>query len=60
MRAAGLDDARIAAGMAACFEAYVAELEALIGDGARVSVMPGVGRASSARWPPATTPWSAC
>jgi phosphoglycolate phosphatase-like HAD superfamily hydrolase len=42
MRAAAVDDARIAAGMPACFEAYVAELEALIGDGARVSVMPGV------------------
>jgi len=42
MRAAAVDDARIAAGMPACFDAYVAELEALIGDGARVSVMPGV------------------
>jgi phosphoglycolate phosphatase-like HAD superfamily hydrolase len=44
MRAAAVDDARILAGMPACFEAYVAELEALIGDGARVSVMPGVGQ----------------
>lgn len=42
MRGAGLDDEGIAAGVAACFEAYVAELEALIGDGARVSIMPGV------------------
>ena len=30
MRGAGLDDARIAAGVAAVFEAYVAELEALV------------------------------
>jgi phosphoglycolate phosphatase-like HAD superfamily hydrolase len=43
MRGAGMDDGRIAAGVGACFEAYVAELEALIGDGARVSIMPGVG-----------------
>jgi phosphoglycolate phosphatase-like HAD superfamily hydrolase len=43
MRGAGVDDARIAERQAACFEAYVAELEALIGDGARVSIMPGVG-----------------
>jgi phosphoglycolate phosphatase-like HAD superfamily hydrolase len=42
MRGAGLDDARIAAGQLACFEAYVGELETLLGDGARVSVMPGV------------------
>jgi phosphoglycolate phosphatase-like HAD superfamily hydrolase len=43
MRGAGLDDARIAAGLAACFDAYVAELETLIGDGARVTVLPGIG-----------------
>ena len=43
MRDAGLDDARIAAGLAACFAAYVAELERLIGDGARVTILPGVG-----------------
>jgi phosphoglycolate phosphatase len=52
MRRAGLDDARIAAGVDACFQAYVAELEALIGDGTRVSVMPGVNalvRALAAR-----------
>jgi phosphoglycolate phosphatase len=42
MREAGLDDARIAAGLAGCFEAYVARLRQLIGDGARVTVMPGV------------------
>ena len=43
MREAGLDDARIEAGLTACFEAYVAELERLIGDGERVTVMPGIG-----------------
>jgi phosphoglycolate phosphatase len=43
MRGAGLDAERIAAGVVASFEAYVAELERLIGDGARVSIMPGVG-----------------
>jgi len=42
MRGAGLDDARIAAGLSACYAAYVAELEKVIGDGARVRVMPGV------------------
>jgi phosphoglycolate phosphatase len=52
MRGAGLDDRRIAAGVEVSFEAYVAELERLIGDGARVSIMPGVGelvRALAAR-----------
>jgi phosphoglycolate phosphatase len=52
MRGAGLDDARIAAGLAECFAAYLAELERLIGDGARVTIMPGVGalvRALAAR-----------
>ena len=43
MRGAGLDEGRIAAGVGASFAAYVAELETLIGDGARVSIMPGVG-----------------
>jgi phosphoglycolate phosphatase-like HAD superfamily hydrolase len=43
MRDAGLGDGRIAAGLAACFEAYVAELRRLIGDGSRVTIMPGVG-----------------
>lgn len=42
MREAGLDDARIAAGLAGCFEAYVAELDRLIGDGSRVTILPGV------------------
>jgi phosphoglycolate phosphatase-like HAD superfamily hydrolase len=43
MRDAGLDDARIAGGLAECFAAYVAELERLIGDGARVTILPGIG-----------------
>ena len=43
MRGAGLDDARIASGLADCFEAYVAELRRLIDDGTRVTIMPGVG-----------------
>jgi phosphoglycolate phosphatase-like HAD superfamily hydrolase len=42
MRDAGLHPARIEAGMAACFAAYVAELEAVLGDGRRVTVLPGV------------------
>jgi phosphoglycolate phosphatase len=43
MTAAGLDEGVIRAKMAACFDAYVAELDALIGDGARVKIMPGIG-----------------
>jgi phosphoglycolate phosphatase len=43
MQGAGLDDGRIADGLAACFEAYVSELQRLIGDGSRVTIMPGVG-----------------
>jgi phosphoglycolate phosphatase len=42
MRAAGLDDDRIARGLAACFAAYLAELRRLIADAGRVTVMPGV------------------
>jgi len=42
MTAAGLDEGAIRAKMSACFDAYVAELDALIGDGARVKVMPGI------------------
>ena len=42
MRDAGLDDSRVAAGLRACFEAYVSELEALLGDGSRVTILPGV------------------
>ena len=52
MHGAGLDAARIAAGLADCFAAYVAELERLIGEGARVTIMPGVAelvRALAAR-----------
>jgi phosphoglycolate phosphatase len=52
MQGAGLHDGRISAGLAACFEAYVAELQRLIGDGGRVTIMPGVGelvRALAAR-----------
>ncbi|MGH7391801.1 MAG: HAD family hydrolase [Candidatus Rokuibacteriota bacterium] len=42
MRAAGLDDAGVAARLPACLDAYVRELAALIADGRRVDVMPGV------------------
>jgi len=52
MRAAGVDESRIAAGMKDCFAAYVAELDRLIGDGVRVTILPGVQelvRALSAR-----------
>jgi len=42
MREAGVPDARIAERIEACFTAYVQELAALIGDGHRVQVMPGV------------------
>jgi phosphoglycolate phosphatase len=40
--AAGLDDEAIDRGLAECFDRYVLELEALVGDGSRVDVMPGV------------------
>jgi phosphoglycolate phosphatase len=52
MRGAGLDDARIAERLDDCFTAYIAALDVLIGDGARVKVMPGIGdvvRALAAR-----------
>ena len=42
MRAAGLDEAVIRDRLAACFDAYVTELAAIIGDGARVKIMPGI------------------
>ena len=42
MRGAGLDERAIGDRLAACFDAYVAELDALIGDGARVKIMPGI------------------
>jgi phosphoglycolate phosphatase-like HAD superfamily hydrolase len=52
MGAAGLPEPDIRAALDACFAAYVQELDALIGAGARVEVMPGAGevvRALSAR-----------
>jgi phosphoglycolate phosphatase-like HAD superfamily hydrolase len=39
---AGFTDEAIAARLSACFRRYVTELDALIGDGSRVDVMPGV------------------
>ncbi|HEV8583697.1 MAG TPA: haloacid dehalogenase-like hydrolase [Methylomirabilota bacterium] len=42
MRGAGLADAVIARGLPACYAAYVDELTRVIGDGARVQVMPGI------------------
>jgi phosphoglycolate phosphatase-like HAD superfamily hydrolase len=50
--AAGVPEARIAAGLADCFAAYADELDRVIGDGRRVRVLPGVPevvRALSAR-----------
>jgi phosphoglycolate phosphatase len=52
MRGAGVADDVIEARMAACFDVYVAELDRHIGDGARVTVLPGIAdvvRALSAR-----------
>jgi phosphoglycolate phosphatase-like HAD superfamily hydrolase len=42
MAAAGFSSEEIAAGRDACFAAYVRELAAVIGDGSRVQVLPGV------------------
>ena len=42
MRDAGVDEGRIVAGMKDCFAAYVSELDRLIGDGSRVTILPGV------------------
>ena len=42
MRDAGLPDAVVEAGLPACFDAYVRELTALIGDGGCVQAMPGI------------------
>lgn len=42
MRAAGRESEDIRRSLARVFDAYVAELEALLADGARVQVMPGV------------------
>ncbi len=52
MTAAGMPATIVRERMEACLDAYVRELEALIGDGARVRVMPGIAeivRALSAR-----------
>jgi phosphoglycolate phosphatase len=52
MRGAGVGDDVIEARMSACFDAYVAQLERQIGDGSRVTVLPGIAevvRALSAR-----------
>ncbi|OLC12081.1 MAG: hypothetical protein AUH29_17480 [Candidatus Rokubacteria bacterium 13_1_40CM_69_27] len=43
MRAAGLTDGEIAARLDTFFDTYAGELERLLGDGARVEVMPGAG-----------------
>jgi phosphoglycolate phosphatase-like HAD superfamily hydrolase len=42
MRGAGVPDDVIEARMATCFDAYVAHLERHIGDGAHVTVLPGI------------------
>ncbi len=42
MQAAGLPEAEVRAKLAACFAAYVADLERLLADGWGVEVMPGV------------------
>jgi phosphoglycolate phosphatase len=42
MRAAGVADEVIDARLTECFGIYLAELETIIGDGARVRVMPGI------------------
>lgn len=42
MAAAGVPAAVVDAKLAACFEAYVRELDALLADGARVRVLPGI------------------
>jgi phosphoglycolate phosphatase len=42
MTGAGLDVARILAGLDDCFDAYARELARLVGDGSRVQVLPGV------------------
>jgi phosphoglycolate phosphatase-like HAD superfamily hydrolase len=42
MREAGLAEAVVRARLPACFDAYVRELETLIGDGHRVALLPGI------------------
>ena len=48
LAAAGWSEADIRARLSSCFAAYVRELDALIGDGGRVRVMPGVADVVSA------------
>jgi phosphoglycolate phosphatase-like HAD superfamily hydrolase len=42
LRAAGLDEPAIRAGLPLAFDTYVSELEALVSNGARVQLLPGV------------------
>jgi len=42
LRDAGLDDRTIARGLTECFACYAGALEAAIGDGSRIEIMPGV------------------
>ena len=42
LQAAGVDEDTIQDRLAACFDAYVRELDSLVGDGARVKLMPGI------------------
>jgi len=48
LAAAGWSEADIRARLSSCFAAYVRELDALIGDGGRVRLMPGVAEVVSA------------
>src|SRR5207253_3294210 len=48
LAAAGWSEADIRARLSPCFAAYVRELDALIGDGGRVRLMPGVAEVVSA------------
>ena len=48
LAAAGWSEADIRARLSSCFVAYVRELDALIGDGSRVRLMPGVAEVVSA------------
>jgi phosphoglycolate phosphatase-like HAD superfamily hydrolase len=44
MRGAGLGDAAIEGGLEACFSAYVRELQAVLFDASRVTVLPGIAQ----------------
>ena len=48
LAAAGWSEADIRGRLSSCFAAYVRELDALIGDGGRVRLMPGVAEVVSA------------